>query len=225
MPEKETAMDILNKALVTLHDNPFPPKIEKPTAGMLEFLAPEMPFPQNMAFANPWLFKKLIFAKYEKSGAGNAVIRTTSVNTIYHAGIKDNVIPTLATAIINYRLLPSDASADIKKRVIELIGDERVVVSQYGTNLSEGSPAADPLGHGFQKVDEIIRKSYDSIVTSPLLLIAATDSRFFTEVSDHIIKFSPMTDPIGFHGIDERVSLESFRKTMWFFEQLMRDTK
>jgi carboxypeptidase PM20D1 len=54
-------------------------------------------------------------------------------------------------------------------------------------------------------------------------MIGGTDSRHFSEVSDGIIKFSPMTDPIGFHGVDERVSLESYRNTLWFFEQLLRD--
>lgn len=30
-----------------------------------------------------------------------------------------------------------------------------------------------------------------------------------------------MIDPIGFHGIDERVSLESFKTALWFYEQLL----
>jgi acetylornithine deacetylase/succinyl-diaminopimelate desuccinylase-like protein len=30
-----------------------------------------------------------------------------------------------------------------------------------------------------------------------------------------------MTDPIGFHGIDERVSLESYQQTLWFYEQFI----
>jgi acetylornithine deacetylase/succinyl-diaminopimelate desuccinylase-like protein len=32
-----------------------------------------------------------------------------------------------------------------------------------------------------------------------------------------------MIDPIGFHGIDERVSLESYQLAQWFYEQLIRD--
>ncbi len=44
-------------------------------------------------------------------------------------------------------------------------------------------------------------------------------------VSKNIIKFSPMIDPIGFHGIDERVSVNSYNDTLWFFETLLRTTK
>ncbi len=224
MPEKETAVDILNEALVKLHDNQFPPRFEQSTKGLMAYLGPHMKFPDNMAFANPGIFKKLIFADYQKSGPGSAMIHTTMAATILKSGIKDNVIPSLATAIINFRLLPNDSSAYVMRRVIEIINDGRVVVKKFGETISEASPVADENGYGFQKVDEIIRKSYDSVLTAPFLLVGATDSRHFSNVSDNIIKFSPMTDPIGFHGIDERVSLESFRKTMWFFELLMRNT-
>ena len=34
-----------------------------------------------------------------------------------------------------------------------------------------------------------------------------------------------MMDPIGFHGIDERVSLESYRSAIWFYEKLLRNIK
>ncbi len=53
-------------------------------------------------------------------------------------------------------------------------------------------------------------------------MIGGTDSRHFSEISEGIIKFSPMTDPIGFHGIDERVSIDGYKTTLWFYEQLMR---
>jgi carboxypeptidase PM20D1 len=56
-------------------------------------------------------------------------------------------------------------------------------------------------------------------------MIGGTDSKHFHSVSENIFKFSPMKDPIGFHTIDERVSIESYRHSLWFFEQLMRSCK
>jgi carboxypeptidase PM20D1 len=76
---------------------------------------------------------------------------------------------------------------------------------------------------GYQKVSEIIQQSYPGAIPSPFLMIGATDSRHFGKVSSNIIKFSPMVDPIGFHGINERVSIESFQTALWFYEQLLRD--
>jgi len=224
MPEQETAIDILTKAIVKLREKPFDPNFSESMEGFIESLGPEMPFVEKMAFANPWLFKRVIVGTYEKSGPGNAMIRTTAVPTIINAGIKDNVVPTVAKATVNFRLLPGDSSDEVIARVKEIIDDERIVISKQAT-IAEASAVTPIKSFGYQKIETAIKKSYPQMLTSPFLVIGATDSRHFKDISTNIIKFSPMIDPIGFHGIDERVSLESYQTALWFYEQLMRDLK
>ncbi|HSK13325.1 MAG TPA: M20 family peptidase [Phnomibacter sp.] len=223
MPERETAVDILSKALVNLRAKPFPARFSEPVLGQMEALGPEMPFLQRMAFANPWLFKPLIASTFSKSGPGNAMIRTTLVPTIIEAGIKDNVVPSQAVATVNMRLLPGDSIPDVVKKVNDIIGDKRVVVEPRWNIVAEPSGVSSAKGFGYQKIDKIMKRSYAGTITAPFLMIGASDSRHFNKVSSNIIKFSPMIDPIGFHGIDERVSLESFQTALWFYEQLLRD--
>lgn len=225
MPEKETSIDILTKAIVKLRDKPFEARFSPSTEGFIKNLGPEMPFVNKMAFANIWLFKPMVIGIYEKSGAGSAMIRTTAVPTIINAGIKDNVVPTVATATVNFRLLPGDSSALVIRKVKEIINDERVKISSETSFVSEPSAVTTENSYAYKKVDELVKKSYSGIVSSPFLMIGGTDSRFLGGVSDGIIKFSPMIDPIGFHGIDERVSLKSYQGSIWFFEQLMREAK
>lgn len=226
MPENETAIDILTKAIVKLRANPFEARFVASTKNLFEFLGPEMKFPNNVAFANPTIFKSLIVKNYEKSGSGNAMIRTTFVPTIINAGIKDNVVPTLATAIVNFRLLPGDSSKNIIQKVKEIINDERVVLKDFNREFSpEATPTASTETAAFKSIDSIIKKSYQGILTTPFLMIGGTDSKHFYGVSNNIFKFSPMQDPIGFHTIDEQVSIESYRHSLWFFEQLMRSCK
>ena len=225
MPEKETAIDILTKAIVTLRANPFDAKFVESTKNFFEFLGPEMKFPNNMAFANPTIFKSLIVANYEKIGSGNAMIRTTFVPTIINAGIKDNVVPTLATATVNFRLLPGDLSNEVIEKVKKIINDDRVQIKKTTVDISEASPISSANSAAFKNIDSIIKKSYANVVTTPFLMIGATDSRHFTAISDNIFKFSPMQDPIGFHTIDEQVSIESYQHSLLFFEQLMRSCK
>ncbi len=225
MPEKETAIDILTKAIVTLRSHPFEPQFSDPMQGFIKSLGPEMPFVQKMAFANPWLFKGLIISTYDKSAPGSAMLRTTIAPTIINAGIKDNVIPTQAKATVNFRLLPGDLSADVIDRVKKIIGDDRVKIGRLGTTIAEASAVTPMDGYGYQKVEATIKRSYPNLLSSPFLMLGATDSRHFGEVSDNIVKFSPMIDPIGFHGIDERVSLESYRTALWFYEQLLKDLR
>jgi carboxypeptidase PM20D1 len=223
MPEKETSVDVLSNALVKLRSNPFPARFTEPMEGLMKAVGPEMPFVQRMAFANPWLFKGIIAKTYEKTGAGNAMLHTTLVPTIIEGGIKDNVVPTQVKATINMRLLPGDSVEAVIKKVEQIIADPRVKVEKYTGAIAEASPVTSAKSFGYQKVQAIMQQSYPDVVASPFLMIGATDSRHFGKVSSNIIKFSPMIDPIGFHGIDERVSIESFQTALWFYEQLLRD--
>jgi carboxypeptidase PM20D1 len=223
MPEKETSLDILMKALIRLRENPFKSDFSPSTRDFIEILGPEMPFTQKMAFANLWLFRPVVNNIYESSPGGNAMIRTTLVPTILKAGVKDNVVPTVASATVNIRLLPGDSSAEVMSRLKEIIADERVKLTIHSAFLAEPSSVTSSESFAYKKVDKMIRKTFDGLVATPFLMIGGTDSRHFGEVSKGIVKFSPMVDPIGFHGIDERVSLESFRTSLWFFEQLLQD--
>jgi carboxypeptidase PM20D1 len=225
MPDSETAIDILMKALVKLHDNPFPARFDKATQGFIDYLGPEMKFPSNMAFANQWLFNSLIVKGLDKNPPTRAMIHTTAVTTMLDAGVKDNIIPTMATATTNFRLLPNDSAKMVMQRVKEIINDERVEIKIRQGKWNEGttSPVAD--GVGFQKINQIVRQTYNNVLVTPFLMIGGTDSRYFDKVSDNIVKFSPVLDPIGFHTHDEQVSLESFKHSVWFFEQLIREAK
>ena len=225
MPESETSIDILAKALIRLREHPFDPGFSPSTQGFMEHIGPEMPFFKKVIFANRWLFKGIIIGIYEKSGSGNALVRTTIAPTILKAGVKDNVIPTIAQATVNFRLLPGDSSSGVMERVKKVIDDDRVTVSPFNNFKGEPSTITSENSFAYRKADEIAKKTFPNTITTPFLMIGGTDSRHFSEISSGIIKFSPITDPIGFHGIDERVSLDSYTSALWFYEQLMRDTK
>lgn len=224
MPEKETALDVLTKALTTLHENPFKAHFSPSTEGFIAHVGPEMPFLERMVFANTWLFKGIVIGIYEGSPGGNALVRTTGVPTIIHGGVKDNVVPTSVTAVVNFRMLPGDTSELVVNKVKSLINDERVVITKL-SGLSEPTEISPTDGPGYKIVDEVVHKTFGNIVTAPFMMIGYTDSRHMSQVSKNIIKFSPMTDPVGFHGIDERVSLRSYSESLWFFETLLRQTK
>lgn len=225
MPEAETSIDILTHAIARLRESPFPASFSESTQGFLEHIGPEMPFLQKMVFANQWLFKGVIIGIYEQTGGGNALVRTTIAPTILTAGVKDNVIPTIAKATINFRLLPGDSADKVIQRVKEVINDDRVTVSTFNNFKGEPTGVTPEDSFAFKKTEVVVKKIFSNTITTPFLMIGGTDSRHFNEVSEGIIKFSPMIDPIGFHGIDERASLESYQYALAFFEQLIRDVQ
>jgi carboxypeptidase PM20D1 len=222
MPESETAIDILAKAITRLRENKFQARFSPSTEGFIDYVGPEMPFIQKMAFANLWLFRPMVNSIYEQTPGGNAMIRTTLVPTIVHSGIKDNVVPSVAMATLNLRTLPGDSVHRVVEKVREIVDDPRIQLTlQEGYREASGVTRTESFA--YEKVQSVIRSTSDSIIATPFMMIGATDSRHYGEVSNGIIKFSPMFDPVGFHGIDERVSLESFRTTLAFYERLIRD--
>ncbi len=110
MPPAETAVGMLSAAIDRLEHRPMPAAIRGPTAKMLDYLGPEMPFGTRLVLANRWLFGGPIAARLGATPAGNAMLRTTTAPTIFQAGVKDNVLPSAARAVVNFRLLPGDSS-------------------------------------------------------------------------------------------------------------------
>jgi len=55
-PEKETAIDVLNKAIVKVREKQMPPIISPPVKSLLEKTAAEQSFVKKIAIANMWLF-------------------------------------------------------------------------------------------------------------------------------------------------------------------------
>jgi carboxypeptidase PM20D1 len=126
---------------------------------------------------------------------------------------------------VNFRLLPGDGGQFVIDRVKEIINDDRINIEVASGFISEASEVTPVNSFAYATVNEAIRRTFPGTITSPFLLVGGTDSRYFGGVSKGIIKFSPMMDPIGFHGIDERVSLESYRSAIWFYEKLLRNIK
>ncbi len=53
--------------------------------------------------------------------AGN--FRTTTAETMFNAGFKENALPTSARAVINFRILPGETVSSVLDRVRTVVND------------------------------------------------------------------------------------------------------
>lgn len=223
-PAKETAIDVLANAVAKLKANPLPSVFTEPMHGFMDQLGPEMGFVNKMAFANREIFKPVITGIYEGTGSGNALIRTTTSPTIFEAGIKENVIPTYAKAVVNFRIIPGQTAEDVKSHVINTINDDRINVEFQGFN-GDPSKVSPKDGQAYSLINQTIKEIFPNILTAPNLVIGATDSRHFKEISENIYRFVPYhinEDNIdSFHGIDEHIPVEDYKDAIRFYRQLM----
>ncbi len=223
-PAKETSIDVLATAISKLKANPLPRKITPVLDAFMDHIGPYMDVKARLVFANRWLFQSLLLNEYEKSAQGNATIRTTTSPTIFEAGIKENVIPTASRAVVNFRIIPGETIETVKEHILSTIDDERVEVALKGSG-SNPSPISPIDNEPYRMITQSIRELYPNVVTTPNLLVGATDSRFYTPISKNIYRFTPIhMSPKNincFHGVDERISVEEFENAIRFYRQII----
>ena len=73
MPNKETSIDVLNKAIENIRKEQMPATITPAIDEMLKKVGPYRGFTSRMAISNLWLFKGLLFQQMEASNKTNAL--------------------------------------------------------------------------------------------------------------------------------------------------------
>ena len=215
MPPINSAISNLNRALVAIADNPFPYEISKPVEGFIEYIGPVSPFMNKLAFSNKWIFEPLIFKSYAATGSGRALIQTSMSATIVKAGVKDNVVPSKAQAVVNCRILPGENMETTLAYLNEIIKDTTIKITPQETQQNP-SQSSDYNNAYFNTIGSVVKTVYPKANISPFLMLGATDSRHFDGLCDKIYKFAPFVyeseDLKLLHGINEKISIENFNK-------------
>jgi len=225
MPPAETAVGVLSQAIVNLQENPFPLKIDGATELFFEHIGPESDFLQKMLFSNLWLTEDLIISQLKKDNTSAAILRTTTAPTMLRGGIKDNILPTRASAKVNFRIIPGETIESVAARVRDVINDNRIIVEEGDSKISSNPPPiSSSESFGFQLIQKTIGQTFPDVVVAPSLVIAATDARHYTELSENIYRFSPIkvtrADLKTIHGIDEKISTEAYKDMVRFYRLL-----
>lgn len=222
MPPQDTAVSILAQAIVNVKNAPVPGGLEGLGETMYSNIAMHMDFSKRMLFANKWLFKPLIEASLSGSPAGNAMLRTTTAPTMLSGSVKANVLPATATAKINFRIHPRDSVESVVEWVNASIDDPRVTIKT--AQAFTPSTVADSDNIGFKNIAEVTRDVHGDIIVTPGLTIAATDSQFYSKITN-AYRFNPMNlTPAylsGFHGTNERIDTQNMVDAVKFYTRLM----
>lgn len=216
-PPENNTIGMLAQAIVDLEDNQRPYKLVPSIETQLEYLGPELPFGQRLAASNLWLFKMPFLQ------ALNA--HTTTAPTIIEGGIKSNVIPTVAEATVNFRILPGETTETVLEHIRRVIGDE-IRIEPVGF-MVDPSPVSSVESEGFLALQKTIRGAFPGTIVVPGLVGGGTDARYFYDISEDVYRFYPLrlhSDNLErFHGIDEKISKENYRELVSFTYHLIRN--
>jgi len=224
-PPAVTAIGRLARAVALVEQNPMPERLSPPVADMLDRLAPEYGFGRRLAVANQWLLAPLIARSLTHDRLTSALVRTTTAPTIFHAGIKDNVLPREAYAIVNFRILPGDTIAVVEQHIRDVVADPEIDIALEAF-ASEPSPVSDPAAPGFALLERTVNEVFPEAVVATGLVIGATDNRHYGAVRDNRYNFVPdiLTDEDikTVHGVNERVGVDAYARMVQFYARFLK---
>lgn len=228
MPPAQTSIGVLAAAIAALEANQFPRDFSH-TQNFLEAVADEMPFTSRLVMKNLWLFKPVVMSIFEGDKQAEAGMRTTTAATMIEGGIKANVLPIDATAKVNFRILPGETPDTVRQRVQDVINDPRVEVDFDGSGQRGMGPSpVSPIeGFGWEHLTGAIRDTAapERVIIAPRLLVAATDTRHYRELTPNHYRFTYMRmDPSDLgtiHGTNERISVKTLNNTVRFYFRML----
>ncbi|WP_334128207.1 M20 family peptidase [Sneathiella sp.] len=226
IPPRTTAIGKLARAISRLEDNPLPAVLKSPASDMFDTLSPYMSLPLKAVISNRWLLDPLLVHELGKGGATNAMVRTTTAVTIAEGGTKDNVLPSTATASVNFRLLPGTTTNDVVDHVRRVIDDPDVTIEIRQANAP--SRVSSRESAGYQLIERTIREIFPGVLVSPGLMLAGSDSKHYEEVAENNYRFLPLRfgpeDLARVHGTDERILIDNYAEIIRFYRRLMENS-
>lgn len=217
----------LAAALVRLDAQPLPGGIGGAAAEMFAAIAPEMPLPSRLALSNLWLTRPLVERQLSQGAATNAMLRTTTAMTMLTAGMKENVLPGRAEAVVNFRILPGDTLDSVRAEVQRIVADDGIEITQHreGFNPSRLSTSH---SDSYRLIELAVREVFPDAVVAPGLMLAASDARHFDGISDASYRFMPIRfareDLERPHGTNERIGVDQLADMVRFYHRLLTRT-
>jgi carboxypeptidase PM20D1 len=237
-----TSIGILARAITRLEASPFPAHAS-PASAMFEALLPGITSPlHRLVFANLWASWPLVRALQLLQPASAAMLRTTTAVTMARAGIKSNVLPPLATCVVNHRIHPRDSVASVLARDVSVIGDARV--RAVAADPLEPAPVSSTASAGFRAICGAVRCVFGERVEAgaeralsiaPGLMLGNTDTRHYWRLATDIYRHCPIelrvrglaadAPVVGttgmFHGRDERISIDNLARLAAFYATVL----
>jgi carboxypeptidase PM20D1 len=214
----------LARAIARLDRHPMSASVPDPTVELFSRMAPHAPralrpLMANAARLRPVLTRALIAAGPEPA----AMTRTTFAITTLSGSPALNVIASTAKAGVNIRIMVGDTVADVLEHVRRTINDDQVQVTVVEQN--EPSPVSPYDDEAFALIESTISEIFPDAIPAPYVMMAATDSRFFTQICSRVYRFAPFrmtkAQRESIHSYDEHLGVDAFVDGVRWYQRLI----
>ena len=226
-PRPNSAVTRIVRALNTILDNPFPPRVIAPVATYFASLSVAMDEEWGPAYAdiaraiqNPAFVQRL----HEARAGHHSLIRDTCSLTRMSGSSKINVIPPEAWAELDCRILPDKPAEQFIAEMQELVAPTGVdveVIMAFTPAISETNTRL------FQAIERVTGELYPGSRVLPSVSTGFTDSHFTRDLGIVSYGFNPLItesgEHTGVHGNDEQVREAAFRRAIGDYYAVVRN--
>jgi len=226
LPPSETAVSLLAQAVTRIHRMPLDRRLEGSTAmEMMRAVGPDIPFPARAVIANEWLFGPLLRSRMSESPPAHALLGTSVAPTMLQAGVRPNVLPSEAIAVINFRIHPRDNADDLLRRARAATADLEGVSVEW-TAVRNADAVSSTTSSSYALIAGLARTLTSDASVAPALVLGGTDARHYRAVARDVYRFQPvvidMAEAKRVHGIDERMTIDNLERTIRFYDAIMQ---
>lgn len=187
---------------------------------MLKAMAPYTAFSLKLELANLWLFKGLLVKQLPNISREAAELLGTTCSF-------NNLVTRADGRRCTARIvLRSMDAGDLKTDLTRM----RTLATKYGIRVESAGEnavpkASNPQSPALAKVTRCIHEIFPDVPVIPFVLPEATDARFFADLSDCVLRFSPLRltaqQIMGARGADENVDIVSIGTAVIFYRRIL----
>jgi len=142
-----------------------------------------------------------------------AMLKDTIAVTMLEGGLKSNVVPNQARAVLSIRFLPGTDPDALTAKIRRAADDSRIEIRRLKSKPANASDFTTPQ---FVALAKHAAAQEASAVVTPILSPGASDCRFWRQARVNCYGWIPFvisgSDLQGVHGSNERVSITAFQK-------------
>lgn len=226
-PGKNTPLVQLGKFMAAVERSSiFKAELSPVIATMFRKFSSTMTWPLSFVMGHPKLFEPLLLRVIPLvSATAGAMLKTTLAFTMAQGSEGSNVLPQEAWLMGNMRFSHHQGGPDSIDAVRKLA--DKFYIETQVVDPGFSSPLSDHHSEAFALVERAVSAIFPGTITTPYIMTAASDCRFFSRFCDHCLRFTPFhitNDQMSrVHGTDENLDLSALVPAVEFYKYIMKE--
>jgi acetylornithine deacetylase/succinyl-diaminopimelate desuccinylase-like protein len=216
VPARDAAVPLLIAGLERVRKLETEVRVVPEVAAMFRALSEQAPRDERAPYADLAFALEAdpVFRERFLAQRGNAaLVRNTVAITMLSGSTATNVVPAVATAQLDARLLPGESCDDFLELIERTIGDRRLSVEPILVFDSNTSRSGTRL---YRAIARVAKETDPQALVVPRVNAGFSDAHYFREAGLTAYGFVPRwlrpEDAVGIHGSDERISTENLAR-------------